>query len=212
MIRLHGYWRSTASYRLRIALALKGIEYQQVTHDLRKGEQGAADYLALNPLGLVPALEASEGTLWQSPAILEWIEECYPHPPLLPSSSADRAEVRAIAATICCDIHPLNNLRVLQSLRKDFGASEEDVSDWIARWIVPGFTAIERQIAQAEGNFCFGDTPTLADCCLVPQVYSAERFGVDLGEFPGIRSVAAYCGELKPFREAHPAQQPDADG
>ncbi len=210
MIRLHGYWRSTASYRVRIALGLKGISFTQVSHDLRKGEQSAREYLALNPQGLVPALETEDGVLGQSPAILEWIEEIYPEPPLLPSSPAGRAQVRAIAATICCDIHPLNNLRIITSLRNDLSASEEQVSQWIARWISSGFAAIEMQIAEHGGEFTVGDLPTIADCCLVPQIYSAERFGVDLDRFTLIQQVAGNCAQLTAFKEAHPDVQQDA--
>lgn len=211
MIRLHGYWRSSAAYRVRIALALKGIAHDQVNYDLRKGEQGDPDYLALNPQGLVPALETGSEVLWQSLAILEWIEETYPKPALLPSVPADRAIVRAMADTICCDIHPLNNLRVLRSLRENLSASEEDVQHWIARWITSGLSSVEQRVAQVGGEFAFGDTPTIADCCLVPQVYSAERFKVDLAPFPTIRRVIANCAEMPPFQKAHPSGQLDAD-
>lgn len=211
MIRLHGYWRSSAAYRVRIALALKGIAYDQANYDLRKGEQGGPEYLALNPQGLVPALETDNGILGQSLAILEWLEETNPKPALLPSAPADRAIVRAMAGTICCDIHPLNNLRVLQSLRDNLSASEADVRQWVARWITSGFRSIEEHIARAGGEFAFGDTPTIADCCLIPQAYSADRFEVDLAPYPAIRRVLANCAELPPFRMAHPSNQRDAD-
>ena len=209
-LTLHTYWRSTASYRVRIAAALKGMDFRLVTHDLRTGEQDTAAYLALNPQGLLPALETDGAAIWQSSAIMEWIEETCPDPPLLPRSVSDRAMVRAMAATICCDIHPLNNLRVLHALRQEFAASEQQVGAWIAYWITAGFAALEQQIGHLGGEFAFGDTPTFADCCLIPQVYSAERFAVDLTPYPNIRRIAAHCVGLPAFREAHPAMQPDA--
>lgn len=209
--RLHGYWRSTASYRVRIALELKGVSYDQITHDLRVGAHREASFLAAVPQGLVPALEVGEGVLTQSLAILEWLEETYPTPPLLPTAPMGRAIVRAMADAIACDIHPLNNLRVLQALRADLGADDEQVATWIARWITEGFTALEVTVARHGGEFAFGDQPTLADCCLVPQVYSANRFGVDLTGFPCIRRVAARAAELAPLAAAHPSRQPDAD-
>lgn len=215
-LQLHGYWRSTASYRVRIALALKGVGHEQVTHDLRTGAQHAPAFLALNPQGLVPALEiggeADETVvLTQSLAILEWLDEVYPHPPLLPRDALGSATVRAMAGLVCCDIHPLNNLRVLQALRQDFQASEAQVSAWIARWIGAGFDALEVLIARHGGDFAFGDAATMADCCLIPQVYSAQRFGIDLVPWPAIAQIAARCEALEPFQRAHPAQQPDAD-
>ena len=216
-LRLHGYWRSTASYRVRIALALKGVGHEQVTHDLRTGAQRARAFLALNSQGLVPALEiGAEGegeaaVLTQSPAILEWLDEVYPQTPLLPGDALGRATVRAMAGLVCCDIHPLNNLRVLQALRQDFQASDAQVSAWIARWIGTGFDALEALIARHGGYFTFGDAATMADCCLIPQVYSAQRFGIDLASWPAIARIAARCEALEPFRRAHPAQQPDAD-
>ncbi len=207
---LHGYWRSSAAYRVRIALALKGVAYAQATHDLRTGAQGAADYRSLNPQALVPAIEADGEVLTQSPAILEWLEERHPSPPLLPARATDRAIVRAMAATIACDIHPLNNLRVLQALRRDFGADEKAVNAWIARWITEGFAALEIAIGRHGRGFAFGDTPTIADCCLIPQVYSAERFAVDLTPYPHLVAAAEAARALPAFRVAHPDRQPDA--
>ena len=210
-LTLHGYWRSTTAYRVRIALAVKGVEYAQVTHDLRKGAQRDAGYRALNPQGLVPALETDDGILTQSPAILEWIDETYPDPPLLPVGANDRAIVRAMAATIACDIHPVNNLRILNALRAEFGADEAAVNYWISRWIGDGFAALETQIARYGDGFAFGAIPTIADCHLVPQVYSAERFAVDLSPYPKLKAAAENARALPAFAAAHPDRQPDAD-
>ena len=206
---LHGYWRSSAAYRVRIALALKGVAYDQVTHDLRRGEQ--RDLGALNPQPLVPALETDAGVLTQSPAILEWVEETFPDPPLLPAHASDRAIVRAMAAIVACDIHPINNLRILNALRSDLAADEATVQRWIARWIADGFAALEVLIARHGAGFAFGDTPTLADCHLVPQVYGAERFAVDLTPYPALMAAADHARALPAFAAAHPAVQPDAD-
>ncbi|MES3152881.1 maleylacetoacetate isomerase [Sphingomonas faeni] len=208
---LHGYWRSTTAYRVRIALAVKGVGYAQVTHDLRKGEQRDAEYGALNPQGLVPALATDDAVLTQSPAILEWIDETCPSPPLLPADANGRAIVRAMAATIACDIHPVNNLRILNALRTEFGADEAAVNRWIARWIGDGFAALETQIARYGNGFAFGATPTIADCHLVPQVYSAERFAVDLSPYPRLMAAADKARSLPAFAAAHPDRQPDAD-
>jgi maleylpyruvate isomerase len=210
-LTLHGYWRSTTAYRVRIALALKGVTYAQVTHDLRKGAQREAGYRSLNPQGLVPALENDGAVLTQSPAILEWIDETYPDPPLLPVAANGRAIIRAMAATIACDIHPVNNLRILNALRTEFGADEGAVNRWIARWIGDGFAALETQIARHGDGFAFGATPTIADCHLVPQVYSAERFAVDLSPYPKLKAAAENARALPAFAAAHPDRQPDAD-
>jgi len=210
-LTLHGYWRSTTAYRVRIALALKGVAYAQVTHDLRKGAQREPGYRALNPQGLVPALDTDDAVLTQSPAILEWIDETYPDPPLLPVGANDRAIVRAMAATIACDIHPVNNLRILNALRTEFGADEAVVNRWIARWIGDGFAALETQIARYGDGFAFGVIPTIADCHLVPQVYSAERFAVDLSPYPKLKAAAENARALPAFAAAHPDRQPDAD-
>jgi maleylpyruvate isomerase len=208
---LHGYWRSTASYRVRIALNLKGVAHDQHTLDLRQGAQRSDGYLTLNAQGLVPALEIDGTVLTQSLAILEWLDEIHPAPPLLPSTPQARAVVRAMAGAIASDIHPLNNLRVLNALRSDFAATDTQVQAWIARWIVEGFGALERLVEHHGGAFAFGELPTLADCCLVPQIYSAQRFAVDLTPFPRLVAVGAHALALPAFAAAHPARQPDAD-
>ena len=208
---LHGYWRSGAAYRVRIALALKGLAYETQGHDLRTGAQKAADYVALNPQGMVPALQIDGAVLTQSPAILEWLEETHPQPPLLPSEPLSRARVRAMAALITCDIHPLNNLRVGKSLREDFGADQAAVDAWAARWIAPGFTALEALVERDGQGWCFGDTPTLADACLIPQIYSAHRFNVPLDAYPRLLAIDAAAQAHPAFIAAHPDRQPDAD-
>lgn len=210
-LTLHDYWRSGAAYRVRIALNLKGIEYRQIAHDLRVGAQREADYLAVAPQGLVPAIEEGPFALTQSPAILEWINERWPEPPLLPRDAASRAMVRAMASLVSCDIHPLNNLRVLRVLRDELRADERQVNAWIGRWIRDGFTALEVLVKRHGGLFAWGDSVSLADCCLAPQIYSAQRFNVDLAEYPTLLRVSATAGDLPAFRSAHPTRQPDAD-
>ncbi|HEU0044820.1 maleylacetoacetate isomerase [Sphingomonas sp.] len=207
---LHGYWRSGTSYRTRIALNLKGLAYEQVAVDLRAGDQRGERFRALNPQGMVPALETADGVLTQSPAILEWLEERYPDPPLLPRGANDRAVVRAMAATIACDIHPLNNLRVLKAVRALDSVEGAD-NRWAGRWIGDGFAALEVQIARHGRGFAFGDTPTFADCHLVPQVYSAERFEVDLSPYSRLTAAAEHARAHPAIAAAHPDRQPDAD-
>jgi maleylpyruvate isomerase len=208
---LHSYWRSSAAYRVRIGLNLKGVAYSQKTHDLRTGGHRTADYLAVQPQGLVPALETADGVLTQSVAILEWLDERYLDPPLLPASPADRAIVRGMAQIVAADIHPVNNLRVLNALRSEFGASEDQVSVWIHRWVAAGFVALEGMIAERGGPYCFGEQVTLADCVLVPQVYNAERFKTDLTPFPALMRAARAAEALPAFAAAHPSRQPDAE-
>ena len=208
---LHNYWRSGTSYRTRIALNLKGVAYEQRAYDLRTGAQNEADYKALNPQMLVPTLEVDGMLLTQSPAILEWLEERYPEPPLLPKGANERATVRAMAALIGCDIHPLGNLRVVGQLRTEFGADSAAVKQWAARWIGDGFAALEALIAHHGGRFAYGDTPTLVDCYLVPQLYSAERFSVDVALYPRLLAAANAARALPEVEAAHPDHQPDAD-
>ena len=208
---LHGYWRSGTSYRTRIALNLKGLAYEQAGVDLRAGRQAEAAFLALNPQGLVPALQTDGAILTQSPAILEWLEETHPEPALLPSDPVQRAEVRAMTALVACDIHPLNNLRVLKALKQDFGADQAALDVWAGRWITDGFRALEALIERHGAGWCFGEHPTLADCCLIPQVYSARRFNCDLEAFPRILAIDRRAAEHPAFMAAHPDRQPDAD-
>lgn len=215
MIIHHGYFRSSSSYRCRIALNLKGTksEYRPV-HLLKDGgQQKKAVFAALNPQKLVPVLEFPDGNLLtQSPAILEWIEETYPQPPLLPSNSYDRAKVRAFCALIGCDIHPLQNLRVLQYLSAEFGTNQERTNEWCQRWIGDGLMAAEELlIARANTRFAFGDTPGMAEVYLMPQLYSAERFGVDLTAMPRLGEIAQTCGKIEAFQSAHPSMQVDAE-
>ena len=207
---LHGFWRSGTSYRTRIALNLKRLSYEIRPVDLLAGEQGQAAYRGLDPQGLVPTLETPDGALIQSPAILEWLEETHPEPPLLPTGARGRAEVRAMAAIVGCDVHPLNNLRVLKALRRQLAATDEQLAAWEARWIRDGFAALEALIARHGRGFCWDDQPTLADCYLVPQVYAAERFGVDLEHYPLIREVTERCRAMDAFIKAHPDNQLDA--
>lgn len=212
MMKLHSFFRSGTSQRLRIALNLKGLAYDCVPVDLRTGQHLGAAYKALNPQGLVPVLEADGQLLLQSPAIIEWLEERYPEPPLLPADPLARARVRALAALVGCDIHPLNNRRVLEALRHDFGADEAAVQGWCETWITAGFDACEALLAAdpAPGSFSVGSAPTLADVYLVPQVESARRFKVDMARWPRLSAIDAACAQLEAFRKAAPAAQPDA--
>ena len=212
-LTLHGYFRSSAAWRVRIALGLKGIPFAQAFRHLRKGEQSAPDFLALNPQGLVPALEVpGQGVLAQSLAILEWIEEAQPGPPLLPDDAWGRARVRALAQVVACDTHPIQNLRVLQYLKRELGQAQPAVDAFARHWMALGLAAIEARLAEPEtGRFCHGDAPGLADLCLVPQLGNARRFGLELAPYPRVRAVEAACLELPAFRAAVPEAQPDAE-
>ena len=211
-MKLYSFFRSGTSHRLRIALNLKGIASDYVAVDLRVDEQQRDDFKAINPQGLVPALDTGEQVLIQSPAIIEWLEEKYPTPALLPTGVDARAHVRALAAMVGCDIHPINNRRILQTLRKQFGANEAAINAWCGNWISEGFDAYEALIAadKTRGRFSFGDTPTLADVYLIPQVESARRFNVDMNRWPLISAIDHACGELDAFKQAAPLAQPDA--
>jgi maleylpyruvate isomerase len=207
--RLHGYFRSSAAWRVRIAMNLKRIEAAQVSHHLRRGDQRAPDYLQVNPQGLVPALETGGVVLTQSLAIIEYLEETCPAPPLLPQDPLWRARVRAFALAIACEIHPVQNLRVLRRLRK-LGQSEEQVFQWARDTIEPGLEACAALIADQPGPFCFGASPTLADICLIPQLGNAHRFDArtDYGRIP---TIEAACNALEAFQNAAPERQPDAE-
>jgi maleylpyruvate isomerase len=208
---LHGYWRSGTSYRTRIALNIKGLEYRQEPVDLREGVQKSEAYRALNPQGLVPALETPDGVLTQSSAIIEWLDERHPEPPLFPADPAGRAVVRAMTMTIACDIHPLNNLRVLKYLKGELEVDQQGLDRWAGTWIAEGFDALEAMIARDGGRFAFGDTLTAADCHLVPQVYSAQRFNVDCTRWPKLLAAAENAMAEPPVAAAHPDRQPDTD-
>lgn len=216
MIKLFDYFRSSASFRVRIALNIKGLTYEQIAVHLVKegGQHLKPQYALINPQQLVPCLVDNDESvaLTQSLAIIEYIEEQYPTPPLLPSNLVMRANVRAFALHIACEIHPVNNLRVLKYLTNQLGITEEQKMIWYFHWLQLGFTALEKQLATNEyqGRFCFGDNPTLADLCLVPQVYNAQRFEFPLDDYPLIQAVNAHCLSLPAFIEALPENQPDA--
>lgn len=208
---LHSAWRATAPYRVRIGLALKGVAYDYAAVDLIAGQQREPAYRAVNPQGLTPALDLGDGhVLTQSLAILEWLEETRPQPPILPRSAMDRAIVRAMADIVACDIHPLNNTRVGRRLITEMGHTQDEFVDWIRSWIREGFDALEPLIAKHGGGFAFGDAPTIADCCLIPQVYSARRYGLDLSPWPAIVEADRRAAEHPAFQAAHPDRQPDA--
>jgi maleylpyruvate isomerase len=209
-MKLHGYFRSSAAYRVRIALHLKGLRADHLPHHLRKGEQRDPAYLAINPQGLVPALETGGEILTQSLAIIEWLEETHPAPPLLPNDPMRRAKVRAFAQAIACDIHPVQNTKVLARLR-ELGLAENQVTEWAAWANREGLIACETLIANEPGPFCFGDKPTLADLCLVPQLGNARRFGVDVSAFPRLLRAEAACKAMQAFADAAPDKQPDAE-
>lgn len=208
---LYGYWRSSASYRIRIILNLKRMRWKNRPVMLNRDEHLAPGFRQLHPMPLVPLLDTGEGMLAQSPAIAEYLEERYPDPPLLPPDPLTRARIREMQSLVGCDIHPLQNLRVLRYLKQELDADETAVSAWCRRWIGDGFAAFEALAAERSGGgFACGDAPTLADVWLLPQVYNARRFEVDLEPFPVIRRIESHCGSLDAFRDAHPSRQPDA--
>jgi maleylpyruvate isomerase len=210
---LHGYFRSSTSFRVRIALNLKGIAYDQSFRHLRKGEQRAPDYLKLNPQGLVPTLDIDGLHLTQSLAIIEYLDETHPAPALLPATPAARARVRSLAQMLALEIHPINNLRVLQDLKTRFGADDEAQAAWFRHWVMETFAALETRLAgdAATGRFCHGNAPGLADICLVPQVVNNMRFNVDMAPYPTISRIHKACLEIPAFADAMPAKQPDAE-
>lgn len=210
-MKLYSYYRSSAAYRVRIALALKELDYEYVPVNLLRAQQKSSDYMAKNPGGLVPALETDDGILIaQSVAIIEWLEETFTGPAMLPADTALRAQVRSLVNTITCDVHPLNNMSITNYLQNPLGVTPEQVQEWYARWIYRGYDAIEKTLARYAGQCCFGDEPGFADLCLVPQTYNAVRFNVDLGDYPLIRRVWEYCNTLPAFIAAHPDNQPDS--
>ncbi|RNJ43243.1 maleylacetoacetate isomerase [Mesorhizobium erdmanii] len=213
-IVLHNYYRSSTSYRVRIALEMKGLSYDYVPHHLRHGEHLEPAYLAVNPQGLVPALVLDDGTLLtQSLAIIEYLDEIQPAPPLLPKDPLGRARVRMLAQMIACDIHPVNNLRVLTSLRTLFGAGDQDITNWFRHWVNEGFQPLEKILASSPqtGTFCHGEAAGLADICLAAQITSNARFGVDLTPYPTITRINAVCMALPAFQKAAPQNQMDAE-
>jgi maleylacetoacetate isomerase len=211
-MRLYTYFRSSAAYRVRIALGLKGIACESVAVDLRPGAHRRPDYLALNPQGLVPALEDGGAVIGQSLAIIEYLEEVHPQPPLLPRGAADRARVRSMALAIACDMHPLNNMRVLNYLRSPLGHDEDAVDTWYRHWIAEGFRGLEEEARRSsgDGRHMFGAAVTLADVCLVPQMFNARRFKCNVEPFPILRAICAHLEALPAFALAAPAAQPDA--
>ena len=213
MLKLYGYFRSSASYRVRIALNMKGLDYEQVSIHLAKGRQYTPEFSQVSPQNLVPVLEHDGRRLYQSLAIIDYLDEKFPHPPLLPVDLMKRNRVRSLALIIACEIHPLNNTRALAYLTDTLKLTDEQKTAWYRHWVSVGFTAIEKRLAAEKetGQFCHGDTPGFADITLVPQVANANRFNIDLGPFPVIRRINENCLALEPFKNAMPQNQPDAE-
>ena len=207
-MKLYSYFRSSAAYRVRIAMNLKGVDYEMTPVNLLTAEQKSDDYKQLNPEGLVPTLKTEQGILTQSMAILEWLEELYPDPSILPGDVWQRARARSLAYAVSCDIHPINNLRVLKYLQNDLQRSDEEKISWYKHWIDVGFTALEQKLG--DHKYCCTEQPSIADICLVPQVSNALRFKVDMDAYPKIHGIYEYCNQLKAFQDAAPENQPDA--
>ena len=210
-MKLYTFFRSSAAFRVRIALNYKGLAYEPAFVHLAKGEHHNADYIARNPQALVPTLEEGGRLLTQSLAIIEYLEETHPIPPLLPKGPFERARVRSLSLLIACEIHPLNNLRALTYLRKKLGQDEAQVSAWYRHWIADGLAKLEAELDGRAGKFSHGDTPTMADCCLVPQIFNAKRYQCDLGPYPTLMRVFGECMQLEAFDRAQPSRQPDAE-
>jgi maleylacetoacetate isomerase/maleylpyruvate isomerase len=211
-VKLYTYFRSSAAFRVRIALNLKGLAYAPQFVHLAKSEHRKPDYAEVNAQALVPTLVLDDGTrLNQSLAIIEYLDEQHPQVRLIPSNPLDRARVRALSLLVACEIHPLNNLRVLQHLKRQLGQNEEQVNSWYRHWVAEGLQKFEAELKSGAGRFCHGDTPTMADCCLVPQIFNAKRFQCDLAPYPATLRAFEACMELEAFDRAQPSRQPDAE-
>jgi maleylacetoacetate isomerase len=211
-VKLYTYFRSSAAFRVRIALNLKGLAYEPAFVHLPKGEHRKPDYAAIDPQALLPTLVDGERALSQSLAIIEYLEETRPEPRLLPADAAGRARVRSLSLLVACEIHPLNNLRTLQHLKRALGQNEDQINGWYRHWIADGFTTLEADLGRGgAGRFCHGEAPTMADCCLVPQVFNAKRYSADLGPYPTLMRIFDACMKLEAFDRAQPSQQPDAE-
>jgi len=211
-VKLYTYFRSSAAFRVRIALNLKGLKYEPVFVHLAKGEHRQPQYAQVNPQALLPTLELDDGTrLTQSLAIIEWLEEKHPTPPLLPKEPLARARVRSLSYLVASEIHPLNNLRVLQHLKRALGQTQDEIDTWYRYWIADGLAKLEAELAGSSGKFCHGDSPGMADCCLVPQIFNAKRYSSDLAPYPTTTRVFDNCMKLEAFDRAQPSKQPDAE-
>jgi maleylacetoacetate isomerase len=215
-VKLYTYFRSSAAFRVRIALNLKGLAYEPAFVHLAKGEHRKPEYAAVDPQGLLPALVDDGQVLSQSLAIMEYLEERHPRPPLLPKDAPGRARVRSLALLIACEIHPLNNLRTLQHLKRALGRNEDEINAWYRHWIADGLAKLEADLtrggsAGGAGRFCHGDAPTVADCCLVPQIFNAQRYQSDLAPYPSVMRIFEHCMKLEAFDQAQPSKQPDAE-
>jgi len=211
-VKLYTYFRSSAAFRVRIALNLKGLAYDPVLVHLPKGEHRKPEYAAVDPQGLLPTLVEGEHALSQSLAIIEYLEETHPRPRLLPEEPLGRARVRSLSLLIACEIHPLNNLRTLQHLKRALGQNEDQINTWYRHWIADGLSKLEADLGRGgTGRFCHGDSPTMADCCLVPQVFNAKRYNSDLGPYPTVTRIFDACMQLDAFDRAQPSKQPDAE-